>query len=85
MLDIQKLTKSLFKYFLEGIAVALAAYYIPKRKVNLMEVVMIAATAGLTFMVLDMFAPQVGSGARMGAGLGIGVRGVTEGMDDIEY
>lgn len=85
MLDLQKLARSLFKYFLEGIAVALAAYYIPKRRVDMTEVVMIAATAGLTFMVLDMFAPAVGSGARMGAGLGIGIRGVTEGMDDIDY
>ena len=67
------------------VAVALAAYYIPKKKVDMMGVAMIGATAGLTFMVLDMFAPSVGSGARMGAGLGIGVRTVTEGMDDVEY
>jgi hypothetical protein len=85
MMNLQKLARSLFKYFLEGIAVALAAYYIPKRKVDLMEVAMIATTAGLTFMMLDMFSPAVGSGARMGAGLGIGVRTVTEGMDDVEY
>ena len=85
MLDLQKLARSLFKYFLEGVAVALAAYYIPKRKVDMMEVAMIAATAGLTFMVLDMFAPEVGSGARMGAGLGIGLRAVTEGMEDVQY
>lgn len=81
MLDLQKIARNLFKYFLEGTAVALAAYYIPKRKVEMMEVVMIAVTAGLTFLVLDMFAPEVGSGARLGAGLGIGIRAVTEGMD----
>jgi len=82
MLDIQQIAKNLFKYFLEGVAVALAAYYIPKRKVDIMEVVMIAVTAGLTFLVLDMFSPGVGSGARLGAGLGIGIRAVTEGMND---
>lgn len=85
MLDLQKLTRSLFKYFLEGIAVALAAYYIPKKKVGMTEVVMIAVTAGLTFMVLDMFSPSIGSGARLGAGLGIGLSAVTEGMDDVQY
>ena len=85
MLDLQKLARSLFKYFLEGVAVAIAAYYIPRKKVNLMEIAMIGATAGLMFMVLDMFAPAVGSGARMGAGLGIGIRTVTEGMDDVDY
>ena len=80
MLDLQQISRNLFKYFLEGVAVALAAYYIPKRKVDLMEVTMIAVTAGLTFLVLDMFAPKVGDGARLGAGLGIGLRAVTEGM-----
>lgn len=85
MLDLKKLTRSLFKYFLEGIAVALAAYYIPKRKVDMMEIIMIAATSGLTFLILDMFAPDVGKGARLGAGLGIGVGVVTEGMEDKSY
>ncbi len=82
MLDLQQIARNLFKYLLEGVAVALAAYYIPKRKVDLMEVTLIAVTAGLSFLVLDMFSPQVGGGARLGAGLGIGLRAVTEGMQD---
>jgi hypothetical protein len=82
MLDLQQIARNLFKYLLEGTAVALAAYYIPKRKVEFVEVAMIAVTAGLTFLVLDMFSPSVGSGARLGAGLGIGIRAVTEGMQD---
>lgn len=69
---VQELSKSLLKYFLEGLAVALAAYYIPKRNISIGSVLMIAVTAGVTFLVLDMFAPTVGSGARFGAGLGIG-------------
>ena len=79
----QSLNKSLFKYFLEGLAVALAAFYIPKRNISVGEVIMIALTAGVTFLILDMFAPSVGSGARMGAGLGIGFKQVGfEGMSD---
>lgn len=80
-----KLSKSLFKYFLEGLAVALAAYYIPKRNISFGSVVAIAVTAGITFLVLDLFAPTVGSGARLGAGLGIGFKQVGfEGYADYE-
>lgn len=84
-MDLKKIVRNLFKYFLEGVAVALAAFYIPKRKVEISEMVMIGATAGLTFLVLDMFAPAVGNGARLGAGLGIGLQAVTEGMEDRDY
>lgn len=78
----EALGKSLLKYFLEGLAVALAAYYIPKRNISVTEVIMIAATAGITFLILDMLAPTIGSGARLGAGLGIGFKQVGfEGMD----
>ena len=82
---IQGLSKSLFKYFLEGLAVALAAFYIPKKRMTFGEVVMIAITAGITFLVLDLFAPTVGSGARLGAGLGIGFKQVgVEGYADYQ-
>ncbi len=76
MFDVELFGKSLMKYFLEGLAVALAAYYIPRGRVSMQEVLMIAVTAGLTFLILDLWAPSVGSGARMGAGLGIGFKQV---------
>lgn len=76
MFDVEIFGKSLVKYFLEGLAVALAAYYIPQGRVSVREVVMIAITAGLTFLVLDLFAPSIGSSARMGAGLGVGFKQV---------
>lgn len=62
----------LLKYSLEGFAVALVAFYLPKNKLPLREVVMIGLSAGLSFLLLDVFAPRVGSGARTGAGFGIG-------------
>ena len=68
MLDIQ----GLVKYLLEGAAVAIAAYYIPRRAVDLKEVAIIAFTAAMAFAVLDFFAPAVSGGARQGAGFGIG-------------
>lgn len=70
MLDL----KSVLKYLLEGLAVAVAAFYIPQRKVDLQEIAMIAVTAAAVFMVLDFFAPSVAVGARQGTGFGIGYK-----------
>ena len=84
-MDVELFGRSLTKYFLEGLAVALAAFYIPKKGISGQEVLMSALTAGLTFLVLDMFAPGVGKGARLGAGLGVGFKQVGfEGFEDGE-
>jgi len=60
------------KYFIEGGAVAFAAYVIPQRKLNVKEILTIAITAAAIFAILDLFAPAVGTASRQGAGLGIG-------------
>ena len=60
------------QYLVEGGAVAVAAYYIPQKKMNVEEIVMIAITAAATFALLDMYAPSIGSAARQGTGFGIG-------------
>lgn len=60
------------KYLLEGLAVAVAAFYLPRKKTDLQAVAMIAVTAALSFYVLDKFAPRVAAGSRQGAGFGIG-------------
>lgn len=63
----------LVKYAIEGLAVAIAAYYIPsKGKMSLTEVAMIALSALATFAILDIYAPAIGAGAKQGAGFGIG-------------
>ena len=75
--------QNLVKYLLEGLAVALAAYYIPRRNVSIQEIGMIALTAAATFAVLDQFSPVVAAGARQGSGFGIGLRTVgLEGFQD---
>lgn len=77
--------QSLVKYALEGIAVAVAAFYLTKKKTDLKEVMMIALVASLTFLVLDQFSPGVAAGARQGSGFGIGyglVGGQPQGDDD---
>jgi len=71
-LDLQEAMKRAVKYLVEGAAVAVAAYYIPRKKMGLEEVAMIAVTGAATFAVLDMYAPAVSDAARKGAGFGIG-------------
>ena len=63
----------LLKYFLEGLAVAVAAFVLPARGLSMQEILLIALTAAATFAVLDQFSPEVGRGARFGAGFGIGL------------
>ena len=75
-MSLELLVKNVLKYLLEGIAVALAAKYIPSRGIAMNEVVMIALTAALTFFILDVFSPTIASGARMGTGFGIGANQV---------
>jgi ABC-type Co2+ transport system permease subunit len=53
--------------------VAIAAYAIPKRSLNVEEIVLIALTAAATFSILDTYVPSMGVSARSGAGLGIGL------------
>jgi len=78
MLDVQ----SLVKYLLEGVAVAVAAFYLTNKKNNLQEVLMLGVVAAATFLVLDQFAPGVSGGARQGAGFGIGYNLVGGGDDE---
>jgi hypothetical protein len=60
------------KYLVEGAAVAVAAYLIPRKGMKWQEILMIALTAAAVFSILDLFAPVVGMTARQGAGFGIG-------------
>jgi hypothetical protein len=70
--DFQEVVKRAVKYLVEGAAVAVAAYYIPQKKLDLTEIVFIAITAAATFALLDMYAPSISNAARQGSGFGIG-------------
>ena len=60
------------KYLLEGLAVAVAAIYIPKKSLPLGEIAALALVAAAVFALLDVQAPSVGVTARQGAGFGLG-------------
>ena len=67
-----ELVKRIIKYLVEGLMVAIAAYAIPKRSLNIEEIILISLTAAATFSILDTYVPSMGVTARSGAGFGIG-------------
>jgi ABC-type Co2+ transport system permease subunit len=72
LINVAELVKRIIKYLVEGLMVAIAAYAIPKRSLNVEEIVLIALTAAATFSILDTYVPSMGVGARSDAGFGIG-------------
>ena len=72
LINVGELVKRIIKYLVEGLMVAIAAYAIPKRSLNIEEIVLIALTAAATFSILDTYVPAMGATARGGAGFGIG-------------
>lgn len=72
LVNLSELVKRLVKYLVEGLMVAIAAYAIPKRSLNLEEIMLIALTGAATFSILDTYVPSMGASARTGAGFGIG-------------
>ena len=72
LINVGELVKRIIKYLVEGLMVAIAAYAIPKRSLNVEEIILISLTAAATFSILDTYIPSMGSTARSGAGFGIG-------------
>ena len=73
MFDVSELIKRIVKYLIEGLMIAIAAFAIPKRSLNLEEIALLALTAAATFAILDTYIPSMGGSARSGAGLGSGL------------
>lgn len=71
-LAMSELVTRAIKYLVEGLMVAIAAFAIPKKSLNIEEIVMIALTAAATFSILDTYIPTMAVSARSGAGFGIG-------------
>ena len=90
------MTFKIIKYVLEGLVVALAAFFIPQRNIHPTDILIIAFSAATTLALLDNWSPGIAMGTRQGAGFGIGynitndmtggfdVKGV-EGVEGVEY
>ena len=72
MFDFNELVKRAIKYLIEGLAVGICAMLIPKKQLNVEEIVIIALTAAATFSILDVFIPAMGVSARSGGGFALG-------------
>ena len=59
MFDISEIIKRIIKYLVEGLMVAIAAYAIPQRSLNIEEISLIALTAAATFSILDCYVPSI--------------------------
>lgn len=73
-MDVNDLLTRVIKYAVEGFAVALALFFIPRKRLDMDEIITITVCAAAVFAVLDMFSPSMGVTSRQGAGLGIGVK-----------
>lgn len=72
-IDPQEVLRRALKYLIQGFAVALAAYYIPQKAMNLKEITVIAITAACIFAILDVLSPTMGEYVKTGMGIGIGL------------
>jgi len=70
--DLAELVKRIIKYLIEGLAVAVVAMIVPRKPLNVDEILIIALIAAASFSILDTFVPSMGSSMRGGAGFGLG-------------
>lgn len=71
-MDLSEVLNRAIKYLIEGVAVGLAVVLVPRKSLDLQEVVAVAVVAAAVFAVLDLVSPSIGVTARQGAGFGIG-------------
>ena len=69
-----EIVNRVIKYLIEGLVIAAAAIFIPKRALPLDEVATLAVLAAVVFAILDAVSPSVGVTTRQGAWLGLGFR-----------
>jgi hypothetical protein len=79
MFDMNEFVKRAIKYLVEGIMVAIVAFSIPKKHLNIEEVAIIGLTSAATFALLDVFSPSIGAATRSGVGMSVGA-GITGGI-----
>jgi ABC-type Co2+ transport system permease subunit len=72
-MDLTELVKRAIKYLIEGLVISLVLVILPKKQLQVEEIVIVALTAAATFSILDVFIPSMGTSARNGAGMGIGL------------
>lgn len=73
--DLGEVLRRALRLIVEGLAVALACYYVmPRSKMSLDGVVMVGLSAAATLAILDTFGGEMGTTVRSGVGFGTGMR-----------
>jgi hypothetical protein len=67
-----EIVNRVIKYLIEGLFVALAAVFVPKKTLPWEEILTLGVVAAAVFAILDVVSPSIGYTARQGAGFGIG-------------
>lgn len=71
---VAEVVNRVIKYLIEGLVVAAAAIFIPRRALPMDEVVTLGVLAAVVFAILDAVSPSMGVTTRQGAGLGLGFK-----------
>lgn len=69
-----EIVNRVIKYLIEGLVIAAAAIFIPRKSLPMDEVATLAVLAAVVFAILDAVSPSVGVSTRQGAGLGLGFK-----------
>lgn len=69
-----EIVNRVIKYLIEGLVVAAAAIFIPRKALPMDEIATLAVIAAVVFAVLDAVSPSMGVTSRQGAGLGLGFK-----------
>ena len=57
--DSKEILKRVFKYIIQGIVVAIAAYTIPDVKLNTTSIALITLTGASAFAIIDLVLPSI--------------------------
>jgi hypothetical protein len=71
---VAEIVNRVIKYLIEGLVVAAAAIFIPRKALPMDEVATLAVLAAVVFALLDAVSPSMGVTSRQGAGLGLGFK-----------
>jgi hypothetical protein len=71
---VAEIVNRIIKYLIEGLVVAAAAIFIPRKALPMDEVATLAVLAAVVFALLDAVSPSMGVTSRQGAGLGLGFK-----------
>ena len=71
-IDWAEVVRRALRYLGEGLAVGMVTYILPRRKLDLTEVIMVSITAAAALAILDLLLPLGGSAARLGIGATFG-------------